>query len=50
MVLESSMIPAILSYLIDRWDGEGAGVGGVNMMRLAAIATMSTVSQYQIHS
>lgn len=35
---------------LDRWDGEGSAVGGVDMMRLAAIATMSTVSHYQIHS
>lgn len=35
---------------LDRWDGEGSDVGGVDMMRLDAIATMSTVSHYQIHS
>lgn len=35
---------------LDRWDGEGSAVGGVDMMRLDAIATMSTVSHYQIHS
>lgn len=36
--------------LMDRWDGEGSAVGCVDMMRLDAIATMSTVSHNQIYS